>query len=111
MLYLFRCLMISGYLHSNDGFVEVLRHACAIIVPEPLLREYLLKKLDGPMAIPSPTTLYRHRLTVHIGWCLWMSALQAAILHSEFGIARFGRVDRTDLDMLMPQQHALSPPR
>ena len=60
-------------------------------VPE--LLESLEADLCKPRRIPSRTSLYRHRLTVHIGLCRWLAASCLPILLDEEGFCRWGTLD------------------
>lgn len=58
-------------LRNLADFSEVVRWGLRAGVSDAALRQHLLAELDRPHALPSPTTLRRHRLTLHMGFCMW----------------------------------------
>ena len=44
-------------------------------------------------AVPSSSTLYRHRLSLHIGFCQWIASVHHELLNDAEGIIRWSTVD------------------
>lgn len=63
MKYLVNCLMLAGYLRNSGELLIAVRYACALAIPDDRFRKYIDSELMKPQAVPSATTLYRHRLT------------------------------------------------
>eukprot|EP00439_Symbiodinium_sp_Y106_P061743 s3556_g9.t1 len=70
--HLVHALIVSGHLHSSADMLPLLRAALHTILRVPELVKALDADLRRPHKVPSPSCLYRHRLTVHIGLCRWV---------------------------------------
>ena len=92
MDFLIRCLVAGGHLKSQHNLAEALRHAIMAAVRNEDLRSHLLLQMRKDV-VPSTTTLYRHRLTLHIGFCLWLARLSDAMLAKPRGVVRFATAD------------------
>eukprot|EP00969_Alexandrium_andersonii_P116867 5167395-Alexandrium_andersonii.AAC.1 len=53
---------------------------------------HYIETLDQPHALPSSTTLIRHRLSVHMAWCVQMGFVLDEMM-GQGGITRWGTVD------------------
>ena len=94
MEFLLTCLMAAGYLRDSCELVEAVRTAIFIAAPEKHLQSYLLQHLNTQVrAVPSKSTLQRHRLTVHLGFCAWVAELTEAMLNDSAGVVRWATMD------------------
>lgn len=89
--FLVSCLVLAGFLRNMAAFSEALRFAICVGVYDVALRNHILSDLRVPRAVPSTTTLRRHRLTVHMGFCLWEQQHHEALV--QHGCVRYGTVD------------------
>ncbi len=70
-----------------------MQRALGVVVREPKLRRHLEELLDvGGKHIPGRTTLYRHRLTIHMGFCRFLAAMTGSMLR-DGGATCFGAID------------------
>ena len=92
MDFLVTCLLHVDLLKSHDHFQRSLESALTIAVPIPNLAAFLRNRLQEPAALPSKTTLLRHRLTLHMAYCRWMADCCATMLSSG-GVVRYSTVD------------------
>ena len=90
---LMTCLVVSGYLHNASSLREMLQHVLRCILPEPKMCEQLEAIVKKHVSLPSRTTLYRHRLTLTMGYYRWLAAMHTAMLSSTDGIVRWGTLD------------------
>ena len=72
--------------------LSALRHAIYIVVDEPRLRAHLLSVLEEKH-IPRISALYRHRLTLHLGYCSMIQETHEAMLKSSGGCVRWSTLD------------------
>ena len=75
-------VLMSGFLRDAKDAMLVLRCALQVCVPEPSVREYLLQLLSQTKTLMSAASMYRHRLTVHMGYCLMQQDDMAELLGS-----------------------------
>lgn len=68
--FLISCLAFAGYLRSFGKMSETLTFAISAGVRDASLRKHILDQLRIARAIPSATTLRRHRLTLHCAYCM-----------------------------------------
>ena len=92
MEFLIRCLMAGGHLKSQGQLAESLRSCIVAGVRNDDLRAYLLQRLHKE-TIPSTTTMYRHRLTLHIAFCMWISQITNDSLNKPGGVVRYATGD------------------
>lgn len=89
---LVQTLLAGGYLRDMANLAEALTFGLYAVVKDPALLQHLLESLHGRV-LPSPTTLRRHRLTLHIGWCRYEAEVFDAFLKSPNGCVRWGTLD------------------
>jgi hypothetical protein len=73
MLFLLRCLILSGFLNDAHQLKEAVLHSLPLAVADASMCAYFQSMANETHAVPSGTTLYRHRLTVHIALCRWLA--------------------------------------
>lgn len=66
--FLVQVLLVAGQ-SRTARIKEVLRRALAVALPA-CFSHHFTSALDGKSVVPSPSTIYRHRLTLHVGWML-----------------------------------------
>ena len=94
MDFLVRCLLLGGHLRSQHSLQDALKAAILAAVHIPELRQHLLAEITSKqLRVPSPTTLYRHRLTLHVGFCMWMAAKTQELLNTSEGVVRYMTAD------------------
>jgi hypothetical protein len=91
--YLVRCVVAAGFLRSFGSFKEAMHCALDAICPSRDVAEYLKGLLVEKGSVPSSSSLDRHRLTVHIGFCRWMQSKCAEMLDSPGGMIRWATAD------------------
>ena len=62
-------MIMSGLLASRDGLQDVVVAGIETIIREEAVQAFYLDMLKHPCALPSQSTLYRHRLTIHMAYC------------------------------------------
>lgn len=93
MKHLFQCLVLSSYGKDTHDMLEMCVAAVRATVRQAVVREFYLEMLRQPMQIPSSTTLYRHRLTLHMAWCRWTAEGIRQLLEDSGGVCRWGTLD------------------
>ena len=93
MTFLINCLNICGYMKSGRELQAVLVSSLDCTVQDPLLASHFKELLEKPGAIPTTTTLYRHRLTVAIAFCVLLQHRHAEMISTDGGIVRWGTMD------------------
>ena len=92
MTVVIRSLMMTMHMRSQSGLRSVLRHAIHVVVNDHRLREYLTSGLEEQPSIRR-STLYRHRLTLHLGYCKMFQEVHETMLRASGGAVRWGTVD------------------
>jgi hypothetical protein len=92
MVHLIRCLAFAGFLHNAADFKAALHISIDIVVRDPNMASYFKGLVNEKRTVPSSTTLYRHRLTVTIGFCVWMQDVYAAMMRTD-DIISWGTLD------------------
>ena len=77
---LLSALLLSGYMRDSATLRTTLTWAIRTITSGGELRDYLLKQLSQPHAVPTKTTLQRHRFTLHMGMCRWLQELNDELM-------------------------------
>ena len=72
MTQLVNSLLMAGYLKESARLKDALKIALRLSIPDHGLQTYLINELDQGHAIPSSTTLQRHRFTISMGLCRWL---------------------------------------
>jgi hypothetical protein len=84
--------LLSGFLKQvRDCKQALLSGLRAITTPECF--EYFARVVQDQRAVPSATTLYVHRLTVHLGWCVMKQAQHSKLLQDASGVVVYMTVD------------------
>jgi len=83
--------MCAGYLRNMGTLRESLKAALMVATASPAIRQHLIRHLDLPWALPSRTTLQRHRLTMHMGLLRWQQEEVRDML--QFGLIRWCMAD------------------
>lgn len=87
-------LMFAGMLVSDSGFREALLRGMALSVPDASVRSYYAQLMEsGLLRTPSHTTLNRHRLTLHVGFCRYQAQVLSRMLQEPSGVVRWGSID------------------
>ncbi len=90
---LLHSMMTVGFLKSSHRLVPTLTYALNILLREDApLRDHLLRLAAKDRAAPTASTLYRHRLTLHMGYCRLLAAKHHSML-SEDGMVRWVSAD------------------
>ena len=84
-------LLLAGFLRNVGHYADALRFATVAAIQDPALQKHILSGLFMVKASPSPSTLRRHQLTIHMGHCLLEQELTARFL--EKGCVRHSQVD------------------
>ncbi len=92
MSYMLRCLVMGGYLKNAADLSEALSHALQVVVNNPDMFHFF-KSMINTSKVPSPTSMYRHRLTLHQGFCRYLGQVQRRMLSNRGGIARWATLD------------------
>ena len=87
------CLVVSGFLRSSPDLLPCLQAALRVSVTVPELVQHLAAELCRPRKLPSPSSLYRHRLTAHIAFCRWVANVSIPVLLDGEGFCRWGTLD------------------
>ena len=96
MTYLVQCLVLSGFLlNAHDIKPAVVICIAIILGPESSLREHFEKLFSHARSVPSPTTIYRHRLTMHIAFCKVLQYRYQEMLSDPAGIVSWGTLDKS----------------
>lgn len=89
MSFMVVALVAAGFLKNTSSLNDALRVAVHACVKEPNLRDLLLSELDREArAIPSSSTVLRHKLSLHMGHCRWVSELTEAMVSDASGAVR-----------------------
>ena len=91
MQILVRALMMAGTLRNMSSISLAVKYAATCAIQDPALLKHVLSDLQRPKALPSKSTVYRHQLTIHMGYCLLEQDLTKRML--EVGCVRFITVD------------------
>ena len=93
MIHLIQCMVLVSY--GKD--VQDLRHMCLsalrAVCRDDGLRSYYEDLLMQSRALPSSSTIYRHRATLHMGWCRMLSKEADCWLMEPEGVTRWGTLD------------------
>ena len=89
-------VVVSGLLRDVADIQDVLRQSIAITTPEPNLRQYLQDQLDQPNSCLSITTAKRHKLTLHMAWCLSQQAVYKGLMEGD-AVASWRTLDLSPL--------------
>ena len=102
--FLINAMWFSGCLRSSqDGVMrEVVEGSLHMSVRPAELLQYCLSLLAQPGSIPSSSTMYRHRLTLDLGYWRWLAHLNETL--AEGGFLRYGTLDSSPqggIDLLL----------
>ncbi len=96
MIHLVNCMMLACKGKDMHRVRDIMKAAVNAAVREDAVRRHYLAMLDEPRQVPSPTTMYRHRLTLHLGYCRLLAALTRECMGRPGGICRWGTVDSSE---------------
>ncbi len=89
---LVQCVLFSGFLRQvKDCKAALLTGLRAVLGPE--FSEPFAAQIRDGKAVPHVNTLYTHRLTLHLGWCLLRQQRNAARLDDSEGVIVHFTVD------------------
>ena len=83
------CILVATHLRDTNHLRRVLRQALQVFVREPRLRDHFMSLLDKDRSVPSPTTLYCHRLTFQMGDCGFAQDVHDNLLQPPGGCTRW----------------------
>ena len=86
-------VIASGLLKNVSELRAVLKHAIAATVQEPTLLDMLKKMLDEDHALPSATTLLRHRMSLHMCYCRALQHIHATMIGGTGGMVSWRSMD------------------
>jgi hypothetical protein len=69
MTHLVHSMLLSGMLSGRGSMHSAVTRALHVAIKEKTVLAHYLKLIDSTEVIPSQTTLYRHRLTMHMAFC------------------------------------------
>ena len=93
MVHLVHCVSLAGYGRDPHKLKDMCRLALRATVPDREVRTFYEDLLAQPHVIPSSSSLYRHRLTLHLGYCRMLAARTADLLAQDEEIVRWGTID------------------
>ena len=93
MHHMILCMLAAGCLKDAHRFREVCELAIAVVVREPALRHHLMQAIRDRSIVPSPTTLYRHRLTLSVGFASFCAQQSQEMVEMPGGVCRWCTVD------------------
>jgi hypothetical protein len=94
MNHLINSLALAGYARDSHDLRDLCVQAINTVVREAQLRSYFQNMLTNTAhIIPSSTTLYRHRLTMHMGFSLYMGKQMQNMMESPGGMCCWQTVD------------------
>eukprot|EP00974_Lingulodinium_polyedra_P108936 10543067-Lingulodinium_polyedra.AAC.1 len=76
---------MSALVTSASVLREVIVSAIRVAIRDPALLQHILATLSTERALPSVSTLRRHRLALHMGFCLWQQDLAKTFLSQDGG--------------------------
>ena len=91
ILHLLDCVVFSGFLKSVDRTKAAVLQSIRVISPDPNFLKQITDLIEGDHLLPSPSTILRNRLTVHLGYCVYVAFHINAEL--EVGIVRWSTLD------------------
>ena len=86
-------VVLSGFLRDVSNTKDVIVMALKAVIAEPAQRDYLLGLVRQQRALPSPTTIRRHRLSIHMGYCRHWSAKFSAMMDAPGGLTGWATMD------------------
>jgi hypothetical protein len=89
---LVQAVCLSGMLIDAGQLRSALKLGLAITLPQDIA-SLLQKEIEEHRVVPSRTTLYRHRLTITLGYYVSLQAVFAKMLFEESGVVRYEAVD------------------
>ncbi len=91
--FLIQAMLTAAKLSDAGCLKEVLLRCISTAVPEVGMRDYLKRHFESSHSLPCRTVLFHHRLTLHLGFCRWLSEINAALLSNPGGLIRWSTVD------------------
>ena len=90
---LINAVMFSGFLKHSGEAVNALLFALRACCPNRQFLEFFTKQLLEKKVLPSRSSIYQHRLTLHLGWVLVQREEFDALFASEGGAATYLTMD------------------
>jgi hypothetical protein len=90
--HMIHAMVVSGLLRKRDCMKVVLLHSIRMMVKEKAVQEYYVDMLHKDLGVPSTSTLYWHRLTIHMATCL-VSQFESADQWQASGVVSWGTMD------------------
>jgi hypothetical protein len=79
------CMIMSGLLAKRDSLRDAVAAGLRSIVQEKAIQDHYMAMLKQPATLPSQTTLYRHRLTIHMAYLKLAQQRMSVMLSSGGG--------------------------
>ena len=92
LVHLVHCVSCANYVRGAHDFKAMCLAALRVVVRDKEVFAFYAGLLSE-RTIPSASTLYRHRLTLHLGWCRFQSEQLARMLDEPLGVTRWGTID------------------
>ena len=83
---------LAGMLGKRSSMKSAVQACLDAFIQEPEIKQYYATLLEGPHTTPSMTTIYRHRLTIHMAYCRCAQERLQQML-DEGGVCRWGTMD------------------
>jgi hypothetical protein len=93
LAHMVHCMIMSGLLARRDSLFDAVVGGLKMVVKEKAVQQYYLDMLNSTRTVPSQSTLYRHRLTMHMAYCRLAQTTLAEMLASPHGVVRWGTMD------------------
>ena len=93
MDHLVSCVLGASLLKNAAHFLDMLQHGIRAVTQQPDLARHLLDRLATPSVVPSPTTLRRHRLTLHMALCAMQQDSHEELMRQPGGVVTWRTVD------------------
>ena len=91
--FLLRCVQASSLTRSAADLAPCIQACIRIACPDTAIQQHLLSMITAQTSIPSVSSLVRHRLTMHMGFCMWQQELRETLLEQPGGVVVWRMVD------------------
>ena len=92
MAHMIECMLLVGLANKRDALADTVAGGLQVAIKEQQVLAYYMDLLRNTAVVPKQTTIYRHRLTMHLAFCR-LSQLEAAEWIASGGLARWGTLD------------------
>ena len=93
MLHLINCMTLACLARDQHQLKRVLKAALTAAVRQEEVRKYYLSLIDQPRQILAPPTMYRHRLTLHLGYCRMVAEMTEEMMGLLGSVTSWGTLD------------------